>query len=194
MGLFRPYERSQAASTPEPAPIVIPNPASPAKPTKKDAPTPSRRDAEAARRERLNPTLSPKEAKARERDARNSLRDEQFTKAEAAPGKVLVRDFVDAHRGVSQWSMPILMVTLAVSLLATSLSPSASLLITVFTYSVFLLIGLDIFLMWRKYKRLHAERLPKVPLKGLLAYMLNRSINVRRLRMPAPRVKPGDKI
>jgi hypothetical protein len=48
--------------------------------------------------------------------------------------------------------------------------------------------------MWTKYKKLHAARLPNVPLKGLLAYMLNRAINLRRLRMPAPRVKPGDEI
>ena len=59
---------------------------------------------------------------------------------------------------------------------------------------MFALIGIDIFLMWTRYKKLHAERLPNVPLKGLLAYMLNRAINLRRLRLPAPRVKPGDKI
>lgn len=192
MGLFRPYERREGSTpAPEPTPVVIPNPA---KPGRKDAPTPSRREAEAARRERLNPTLSPKEAKARERAAKASLRDEQVAKAESAPGKVLVRDFVDSRRGIAQWSMPILLVTLAFSLLMTSVSSDAAMLVTVLTYAVFLLIALDIYLMWRKYKRLHAERLPNVPLKGLLSYMLNRSINVRRLRMPAPRVKPGDQI
>lgn len=192
MGLFRPYQRPEAGATePEPTPIVIPNPQ---KSAKKDAPTPSRRDAEAARRERLNPTLSPKETKVRERAAKNAMRDEQVVKAESAPGKVLVRDFVDSHRGIAQWSMPVLMVTLAVSLLANSFSATAGIFVTSLTYGVFLLIALDIFLMWRKYKRLHAERLPNVALKGLLAYMLNRAINVRRLRMPAPRVKPGDQI
>ena len=39
-----------------------------------------------------------------------------------------------------------------------------------------------------------AERLPGQPLKGMLGYMINRSINLRRLRLPAPRVKPGDEI
>lgn len=192
MGLFRPYERpEQAATEPQPAPA----PASdPAKPARKDAPTPSRREAEAARRERLNPTLSPKEAKARERAARAALRDEQFARTEGTPGKVLMRDFVDSHRGVAQWSMPILMLTLAVSLVISSISLDAAVLVTGFTYSVFLLIALDLFLMWRRYKRLHAERLPNVPVKGLLAYMVNRAINVRRLRLPSPRVKPGDPI
>ncbi|MCB0912545.1 MAG: DUF3043 domain-containing protein [Propionibacteriaceae bacterium] len=192
MGLFRPYERPEASDAqPESTPVVIPDPS---KPGKKDAPTPSRREAEAARRERLNPSLSKKESRARERTAKAKLRDEQFTKAESVPGKVLVRDFVDSHRGVAQWSMPILMITLAFSLLVSTLNTNAAAVVTAFTYSIFLLIAVDIFLMWRKYRKLHAERLPNVPTKGLLAYMLNRAINVRRLRMPAPRVKPGDKI
>ena len=192
MGLFRPYERAEAKDgQPESTPTVLPDPP---RTGKKDAPTPSRRDAEAARRERLNPSLSKKEVRARERTAKARLRDEQFTRAEAAPGKVLVRDFVDSHRGVAQWSMPVLMVTLAFSLLLSSLSITATYLVTALTYGVFLLIALDLFLMWRKYRRLHAERLPNVPTKGLFAYMLNRAINLRRLRMPAPRVKPGDEI
>lgn len=192
MGLFRPYERPEAKDAqPGPTPVVTPDPT---KPSKKDAPTPSRREAEAARRERLNPSLSKKEMRARERNAKAKLRDEQFSKSEAVPGKVLVRDFVDSHRGVAQWSMPLLLVTLAISLVISSLSADAAFAVTVVTYGIFLLIALDIFLMWNKYKRLHAERLPNVPTKGLLGYMLNRAINVRRLRMPAPRVKPGDQI
>lgn len=191
MGLFRPYERPEAEGTESAAADEA---ASTPKPAGKSAPTPSRREAETARRERLNPTLSRKEARARERAARNAARDEQFAKAEGTPGKVLVRDFTDVHRGVAQWSMPGLMLTLAISLAVGSISPEAAYAVTGFTYSLFLLIALDLFLMWRKYRKLHAERLPKVPLKGLLAYMINRSINLRRLRLPAPRVKPGDEI
>ncbi len=188
MGLFRPYDRSAAEPQPEPQP----EPTSTAKPAKKEVPTPSRREAEAARRERLNPTLSPKEARVKERQAKNALRDEQYARTEGTPGKVLMRDFVDSHRGVAQWSMPILMITLAISLFTTSLNASLAGLVTAFTYSVFLLVGVDLFLMWRRFKKLAAERIPNVPLKGLLGYMINRAINVRRLRLPAPRVKPGE--
>ncbi len=188
MGLFRPYERPEADNTEsEPTPIVIPDPA---KPSKKDAPTPSRREAEAARRQRLNPSLSKKEMRARERAAKAKQRDEQFTRTESAPAKVLMgtRGLPSrvAHVERSDDHLALCVVS--------SFSTDAAVLVTGFTYSVFLLIALDIFLMWRKYRRLHAERLPNVPTKGLLAYMLNRAINVRRLRMPAPRVKPGDEI
>ncbi len=195
MGLFRPYERPGADST-EPTPNTADTPKTADTPRSagKATPTPTRREAEAARRERLNPSLSKKELRARERAARSSRRDEQFVKTESTPGKVLMRDFVDAHRGVAQWSMPALMGMLAISLAASSVSTEIAFVVTGFTYSLFLFIALDVFLMWRRYKRLHAERLPNVPLKGLLAYLLNRSINLRRLRLPAPRVKPGDKI
>ena len=128
----------------------------------------------------------------KERQAKNALRDEQYARTEGTPGKVLMRDFVDSHRGVAQWSMPILMITLAISLFTTSLNASLAGLVTAFTYSVFLLVGVDLFLMWRRFKKLAAERIPNVPLKGLLGYMINRAINVRRLRLPAPRVKPGE--
>lgn len=190
MALFRPYNRSDSAK-PSSTPA---EPADQAKAGKKEAPTPSRREAEAARRERFNPTLSAKELRVRERAAKASMRDEQVAKSENTPGKLLLRDFIDSRRSLAGYAMPILMVTLAISLLVSSFSPSAAELVTYFTYSVFLLIGVDIFVMWRKYKKLHAERLPNVPLKGLLGYMLNRSINLRRLRLPAPRVKPGDEI
>ncbi|MFZ0529097.1 MAG: DUF3043 domain-containing protein [Propionicimonas sp.] len=194
MGLFRPYERSEAEGSKPETPSTAEPSGEAGKPAKKDAPTPSRREAEAARRERLNPTLTPKEAKAKERAAKNALRDEQVARTEGTPGKVLLRDFVDSRRGLAQYSMPILMVTLATSLLVTSLNSSLALAVTYFTYALFLLIALDIFLMWRRFKELAAARIPGEPLKGLLAYMLNRSINLRRLRLPAPRVKPGDEI
>jgi Protein of unknown function (DUF3043) len=190
VALFRPYDRSESAKPdPKPAETVDHS-----KPAKKEVPTPSRREAEAARRERLNPTLTPKELRIKERAAKNALRDEQFVRTENAPGKVLMRDFIDSRRSIAGYAMPILMVTLAVSLLVSSLSTDAAIIVTWVTYGVFALIAFDIFLMWRSYKKLHADRLPNVALKGLLPYMLNRSINLRRLRLPAPRVKPGDEI
>ena len=190
MALFRPYNRSESAK-PEPAPTGT---SEHARSPKKEVPTPSRREAEAARRERLNPTLSPKDMRVKERAARNALRDEQFVRTENAPGKVLMRDFIDSRRSVAGYSMPILMVTLAFSLLVSSFSTEAAFFVTWLTYAIFAVIAGDIFLMWRKYKALHADRLHNVPVKGLLGYMLNRSINLRRLRLPAPRVKPGDEI
>lgn len=190
MGLFRPYKRNESESEPSTPDVV----SDPHKPAKKDAPTPSRKEAEAARRQRLNPTLTPKEAKRKQRDAQNALRDAQFKAVEGAPGKTLMRDFVDARKGLAAWSMPLLMGTLAISLLVGSLGTAAASSVSYFTWLMMGMIAFDLYLMWRGFKKLLAERLPGTPRKGLLAYGINRSINLRRLRVPAPRVKPGDKI
>ncbi len=190
MGLFRPSEHA------EPAPgTAVPATASdPAKPAKKQVPTPSRKAAEEARRQRLHPTLTKKEAKAQERHARSTLRDEQIKKTESQPGKVLIRDFIDSRKGIASFSMPVLMGSLVLSLLSTSLGTAVVAMTSYFTWFMMLLIAIDVFRMWLAYKKLHAQRLPNEPLKGLLAYGLNRAINLRRLRAPSPRVKPGDTI
>ena len=192
MGLFRPYKRTEPA---------VENPATPAEaasspsgPIRKDAPTPTRREAEQARRERVNPTLTPKQAKAKERQARYDQREAAMRVQEAQPGKVLMRDWVDSRPGLAQYSMPVLMTMLMVSLLVTGLGTLAVAIISYGTWVVMLMILADLFFMWRGYKKLHAERLPREPLKGLLSYGINRSINLRRLRLPKPRVKRGDPI
>jgi hypothetical protein len=188
--LFKPYERAgePAQQSPEPTPEVAPGP------VKKQVPTPTRKQAEEARRQRLHPTPTKKEARTLDRQARNARRDEQMAKVEGQPGKVLLRDHIDSRKGISGWSMPILMFSLMASLFAASFGESMAAMATWFTWSVMALVIVDLIVMWRSYKRLHAERLPKEPLKGLLAYGINRSVNLRRLRMPAPRVKSGDTI
>ncbi|MCW5951610.1 MAG: DUF3043 domain-containing protein [Propionibacteriaceae bacterium] len=192
MGLFRPYQRTESASE-EPAAPVEADPTR-SGPPRKDAPTPTRKEAEQARRERLHPTLTPKQARAKERQARVEQRDSQMRVQEAQPGRVLMRDWVDSRRGLAQFSMPLLMLMLMLSLLVTSFGTLLTAIMSYATWLVMLLIVGDLFLMWRSYKRLHAERLPREPLKGLLSYGINRSINLRRLRLPKPRVKRGDRI
>ena len=59
-------------------------------------------------------------------------------------------------------------------------------------YAFILLVLLDCFLMWRGFKKVLAERLPKASPEGLLMYGMNRSIQIRRFRMPAARIKRGE--
>jgi hypothetical protein len=60
-------------------------------------------------------------------------------------------------------------------------------------YVFILLVLLDSYLMWRGFKRVLAERLPGASTRGLLMYGVNRSIQIRRFRLPAPRLKRGDR-
>ncbi len=42
--------------------------------------------------------------------------------------------------------------------------------------------------------RLMAERLPGESTRGLTMYAVMRALQIRRFRVPTPRVRPGDKI
>mgnify|MGYP000844631162 CR=1 FL=1 len=189
MGLFRPYERSEDSDS-ETSTVSTPDGAT----KKKKVPTPTRREAEAARRERLHPTLSPAEQRQRDREAKTRTREDAWKKLDDEPGRTLLRNFIDSRKGITQWWMPVILGALAIALAAMYLYPAVAIYATFFPYLALLALGIHIFLLWGQYKRLHAERLPNEPLRGLLMYMVNRIISLRRLRMPAPTVKPGDEI
>lgn len=191
MGLFRPYERSEEAAEPTSTDAGA---SQSAQPTKKAVPTPSRKEAEAARRERLHPSLTPAQQRKADRQAQAAARQRSFAEADNDPGRVLMRDFIDSRKGFAQWSMPALMISLAISLALVYVNTQLATIAAFLPYVVIFAIIGDLFLMWASYKKLHAKRLPRVPLKGLLAYGINRSINFRRFRVPAARVKPGDEI
>lgn len=190
MGLFSPNKDKEAARQA----AESETPATPAAPKAKSVPTPKRRDAEAARRERLNPQLSPKEARKRARQDASAERRKQLDAVEKNPGRALMRDWVDSRRNLAEWSMPVLMALLAVVLVITPIYPA---LVEPATYATWAFMGLvvvDIWMMWRGFKRLAAERIPNEPLKGLLYYGFNRSLSFRRIRIPKPVVKRGEKI
>jgi hypothetical protein len=43
-------------------------------------------------------------------------------------------------------------------------------------------------------RRLIAQRLPGESIRGVTMYAVFRALQIRRMRTPAPRVRPGDKI
>jgi hypothetical protein len=183
MGLFKPYSQAASEPTPDPDP-----------PKKKKVPTPKRREAELARRELLNPTLNPKAAKAREREIEMEKRGAAMQKVDAEPRRQLLRNYIDARRSPAAWTMPVIMVMLAISMFSSGWGTEAMTLTMYATWAIFLVVIIDLILIWRGYKKLLAERLPKESPKGLLSYAINRSINIRRLRHPKPQVKPGEEI
>lgn len=199
MGLFSPYKDKDAPSAAtkaeqattqkaEPATIVVPKPAG------KAAPTPKRRDAEAARRERLNPQLSPKESRRRARLEASAANRRRQEEQEANPARALMRRWVDSRFNVAEWSMPVLMTLLVVTLLITPVMPGLVAPITYATWAFMALIVVDIWRMWRGYKKLAAQRIPNEPLKGILYYGFNRAITFRRMRMPRVELKRGDTV
>lgn len=199
MGLFRPYERSgDAADKPESAATeATTEPAAKKQvptPAKKATPTPTRKEAEAARRERLHPTLTPAEQRKQDRAAKAKLREESWAKVDEDPGRVLLRDFLDSRKGLAQLWMPVIISGLALALAIMYLYPDGAVVATFVPYFALAALAVHIFILWRQFKKLHAERLPTGSLKGLLIYLINRIISLRRFRVPLPRVNPGDEI
>ena len=183
MALFR---RSAPDESAPPEPVA---PAAPG--AKKDRPTPTRKEAEAARRQRVTRTLSKKEARAESSRRARGERMKAVNASEAAPEKALLRDYIDARFNLGEFLLPSLVVILALTFVSQSI-PRISVISTGVMYLFLLGVIADSALMWRGFKKLLAVRVPKASTRGLLMYGVNRAIQIRRFRMPAPRVKRGE--
>ncbi len=186
MALFRRH-----AGTTEPEPEAAPPaPAGPG--AKKDRPTPSRKEAEAARRQRVTRNLTPKQARAENTRQARADRMRALSAREKAPEKALMRDYVDSRFNLGEFLLPSVVVLLAVTILG-SYWPEVTIFITLVMYAFILGVFLDGALMWRGFKRVLAERLPNSSTKGLMLYGITRATQIRRFRMPPPRLKRGEK-
>lgn len=189
MALFRRGSTAITPTAPVEEPTTAPGPNS--GPAKKDRPTPSRREAEAARRQRVTTTLTAKEARKLTAQQNRAQRMRAVNAREAAPEKALMRDYVDTRFSLGEFLLPSLVVILALSFLGSAI-PSITAITTLLMYAFILLVLGDCFLLWRGFKRVLAERLPNASRRGLMMYGINRAIQIRRFRMPAPRLKRGD--
>ncbi|MGH3177546.1 MAG: DUF3043 domain-containing protein [Streptosporangiaceae bacterium] len=170
----------------------------------KGRPTPKRSVAEAKRRQpitgssRAPAAPRTKEEKAKARTNRAG-RYEAMKRGEAwalnprdrGPARALTRDFVDSKRRVSEYYMYILVILLAAVFVRSS---AAQAIISPVVLLLILVIIVDGTLIRRSLNRLMAERLPGESTRGLTMYAVMRALQIRRFRVPAPRVHPGDKI
>ena len=170
----------------------------------KGRPTPKRSVAEAKRRQPIagssrapaRPSTPEDKAKAR---ANRVGRYEAMRQGEAwalnprdrGPVRALARDYVDSKRRVSEYYMYILVLLLAAVFVRT---PAAQAIISPVVLVLILVIVVDATLIRRSLNRLVAERLPGESTRGLTAYAVMRALQIRRFRVPTPRVHPGDKI
>jgi hypothetical protein len=170
----------------------------------KGRPTPKRSVAEAKRRQpiagssRAPAAPRTKEDKAKARTNRAG-RYEAMRRGEAwalnprdrGPARALTRDYVDSKRRVSEYYMYILVVLLAAVFVRNT---AAQTIISPLVLVLIVVIVIDASLIRRSLRRLMAERLPNESTRGLTAYAVMRALQIRRFRVPVPRVHPGDKI
>jgi hypothetical protein len=168
----------------------------------KGRPTPKRSVAEAKRRQPITGSRAP--AAARTPEDKAKARASRATKYEAmrrgeawalnprdrGPTRALARDFIDSKRRISEYYMYVLVVLLAAVFLRNS---KAQEIISPLVLVLVVVILLDAFLIRRSLARLIAERLPGESTRGLTMYATMRALQIRRFRVPAPRVQPGQK-
>jgi hypothetical protein len=166
----------------------------------KGRPTPSRKDAEAQRKQALKNPADPKAAKkamkARQREERMDARaglmsgDERYFPArDRGPAKAFTRDFIDGKRRLSEFFL-----FLAVGILLAGLvqSPEVKGVVSLLWFVIFGLVILDV--TWALYSlnRQLKQKFPdKADRKGCTFYAAMRLMQIRRLRIPPPRVRPG---
>lgn len=128
----------------------------------------------------------------RERRATAMRRGEEWALGprDRGPIRKLARDYVDSHRRASEYYMYVLVVLLVAllsrnSTLNTYVSPLVLVLIVVVIF--------DALMIRRALHRLAAERYPEESTRGMTTYAVMRALQIRKFRMPAPRLKPGDK-
>ena len=170
----------------------------------KGRPTPKRSEAEAKRRKPITagsrapaaPRTPQDKAKARPTRA---TKYEAMKRGEAwalnprdrGPTRALARDFVDSKRRISEYYMYVLVVLLAAVFLRNT---TAQTIISPLVLVLVVVILLDAMLIRRSLTKLVAERLPGESARGLTLYAVMRALQIRRFRVPTPRVGPGSKI
>lgn len=177
--------------------------ASPARPgavtAGKGRPTPKRSEAERRRR----PYTAPKDRKEATRASRDRQRTDRTRRMEAVrrgeewalpardrgPVKALARDYVDSKRRVSEYYMYGLLVLLVLLFIR---APIVQTIVPLLVLAAVLIMAIEGILIGRRAKALAAERLPGQSTRGLALYSAMRALQIRRLRVPKPRVKPGD--
>ncbi|MFF2112872.1 hypothetical protein CJ179_40520 [Rhodococcus sp. ACS1] len=183
----------------------------------KGRPTPKRRDAESKRRGPVAPApLTAKEARARKKATRGSKEERKVAAAERrataaerrnrmlagedkyllprdkGPVRAYVRDIVDARRNLVGLFMPLALVLI----MAMFVSPALQAIVTLAMLIMMMFMAIEGVWLGRKINNQVRERFPDTPDGGFKLgwYAFVRASQIRKLRAPKPRVRPGDAI
>ncbi len=173
--------------------------ASEAKEGGKGRPTPKRREAEKGRRRAAVAPKTRKEAYRSMRERQREDRTHQMAALKAGdernlpprdrgPVRRYVRDVVDARRTVAEFFLPFALLILALTFTSnTQLRTFGSAL----WLTLVALIIVDSLALVRRLRRGIRRNFPDQPAKGVVPYALMRSMQIRRFRLPPPRLKAG---
>ncbi len=167
----------------------------------KGRPTPKRNEAERRRRYQL----APEDRKAAAKQTRGRDRADRVRKTEAmrrgeewalpakdkGPVRALARDYVDSKRRLSEFYMYGLVVLLFLLFLH---SPVIQTVLPVILIVMVLIMAGEGFWIGSRVAKLANERYPGQSTRGIKMYSGMRALQIRKLRFPKPRVKPGAQV
>ncbi|MFE9168340.1 DUF3043 domain-containing protein [Streptomyces kebangsaanensis] len=198
--VFRSRAKEEKAPTADKAPVTdSKQPRDPQAP--KGRPTPKRSEAQTRRRSVANTPMTRKEAAKRQRDERRAQMerqrqalasgDERYLPArDKGPVRRFARDFVDSRVNISEFFLPLAVLILVLSMVR---KPEVQSLVMLVWLAVIVLIVLDWIVTGFRLKKRLNERFPDQNKRGAIVYALMRSLQMRRLRLPKPQVKRGER-
>lgn len=200
MGVFSKFTRSTATEQGSETTVPAGDPRAP-----KGRATPSRKDAEAARKQGLRATSrgrgtkegkkagreAEREARARQR-AGMMMGDERYMPArDRGANRRFVRDFVDARITVAEY---FIFIAIAVLLLGFIQNPALQSFVSIAFFAVTALIVIDTAILLIQLNIRAKKEFPdKSDRRGLMLYAVMRALQLRRLRLPPPMVTRGGK-
>ncbi|UJA07730.1 DUF3043 domain-containing protein [Streptomyces collinus] len=167
----------------------------------KGRPTPKRSEAQSQRRSVANTPTTRKDAAKRQREDRRQALDRQrqalaggderyLPARDKGPVRKFARDWVDSRFNVAEFFLPMAVVILVLSIVRV---PTIQAIALWLWLVVIVLIVLDAIVSGFRLKKRLAERFPDQNRRGAVAYGLMRSLQMRRLRLPKPQVKRGER-
>jgi hypothetical protein len=166
--------------------------------------TPSRKQAEAARKKQMKVPVSRKDQAKRDRAARESMRlkqrealktgEEKYLPGrDRGPGRRFARDYVDRRRNVAEYLVMYLVVILALGFVASGTNQTWAASASVLSYPLIIVgVVIDEFLMVRGLRRELASRFDSKDTGGAVGYAVLRTMQLRRMRLPKPQLGHGD--
>lgn len=172
-----------------------PEPVQVEKPGGKGRPTPTRKEAQAAAKERARLGTDKKSAQKllRERRAQDNQKvregmrtgDQRYLmERDKGPVRAFVRDYVDTRISFMEYLLPVLVLIMALQF-----AGQQELSSTLWSATILLLVLEVAWLLSRLGKEIRT-RFPEENTRGWRFYALMRAIQLRPLRMPKPRLKP----
>jgi len=172
---------------------------------KKGRPTPTRKEAEAARKARAKVPRTRKEQAAANRAARaeSSTRvreamrtgdERHLLPRDKGPVKRFIRDYIDSRFTLAEALLPAMLVVLLLGWTVGRNNPSIQGSLNAAMLALLLLVVFEVFRLRLRIRRELRTRFPDEPLNGTTYYAIIRAMQVRFLRQPKPQVKLGQQL